>query len=270
MRSHSRRERSAGPYRSSIGRRATAPIGSVRTGQRTLDSGDVPGSRSHDSDGSLRCRNDTGIRDQRWRAGVQSHRPRTRARWRVVEEGPEEPHRAELHREAQPHTVPALGADQLAVGVIQVEVPRELVRARLACIAAIAPLLLIGKKRDRHGARGSAGEQLFGARFGPTLAVDIGVKRAERDPELPGDVGRDVAPVRQHRHRRAQLGARLSRGRPPVRPRARAAARPAIVRSRIRSRSNSDRVAKMPNTSRPVTLVVSVPPVSTFSQTPRF
>ena len=37
----------------------------------------------------------------------------------------------------------------------------------------------------------------------------------------------------------------------PLRPRARAAASPAIVRSWMRSRSNSASVAKIPNTSRP-------------------
>ena len=50
----------------------------------------------------------------------------------------------------------------------------------------------------------------------------------------------------------------ISRGLPPVRPRALAAARPASVRSLIRSCSNSARVAKMPNTRRPVELVVSI------------
>jgi len=61
-----------------------------------------------------------------------------------------------------------------------------------------------------------------------------------------------------------------ARGRPPARPRARAAASPAIVRSWMRSRSNSASVAKMPNTSLPVAVVVSTSPVSTLSPTPRF
>ena len=47
-------------------------------------------------------------------------------------------------------------------------------------------------------------------------------------------------------------------GRPPVRPRARAEARPAIVRSEINSRSNSARAAKMPKTSLPAAVVVSI------------
>ena len=41
------------------------------------------------------------------------------------------------------------------------------------------------------------------------------------------------------------LGSVIPTGRPPVRPRARAAASPALVRSQIRSRSNSAKAAKM-------------------------
>ena len=46
---------------------------------------------------------------------------------------------------------------------------------------------------------------------------------------------------------------------PPLRPRALAAFSPAIVRSRINSRSNSASAAKMPNTRRPAAVVVSMP-----------
>jgi hypothetical protein len=45
---------------------------------------------------------------------------------------------------------------------------------------------------------------------------------------------------------------------PPLRPRARAAASPAIVLSRISSRSNSASGAKMPNTNLPAAVVVSI------------
>ena len=41
------------------------------------------------------------------------------------------------------------------------------------------------------------------------------------------------------------------RGRPPTRPRARAAVKPACVRSRISSASNSANAAKIPKTKRP-------------------
>ncbi len=46
--------------------------------------------------------------------------------------------------------------------------------------------------------------------------------------------------------------------RPPLRPRARAEASPALVRSMISSRSNSANAAKIPNTSRPLAVVVSM------------
>ena len=47
-------------------------------------------------------------------------------------------------------------------------------------------------------------------------------------------------------------------GRPPLRPRARAEARPARVRSEMSSRSNSARAAKIPKTSFPEAVVVSM------------
>jgi hypothetical protein len=46
--------------------------------------------------------------------------------------------------------IPALGANQLAIGVVEVEVPCKLFRARLAGIPAISPFLLGGQERDRH------------------------------------------------------------------------------------------------------------------------
>jgi hypothetical protein len=58
--------------------------------------------------------------------------------------------------------------------------------------------------------------------------------------------------------------------RPPVRPRARAAARPAIVLSWMRAASYSAISAKMPKTSLPYAVVVSmIPLVSDFTPTPR-
>jgi len=50
----------------------------------------------------------------------------------------------------------------------------------------------------------------------------------------------------------------ILKGRPPLRPRARAEASPATVRSEISSRSNSARAAKMPKTSFPAAVVVSM------------
>ena len=58
--------------------------------------------------------------------------------------------RAELDGEAEPHVIPTVGASQLAVGIVETEVPCELVYARFAGISAISPLLLGSEKRDRH------------------------------------------------------------------------------------------------------------------------
>ena len=64
------------------------------------------------------------------------------------------------------------------------------------------------------------------------------------------------------------LAAVILKGGPPVRPRARAEARPALERSAISSRSNSASAAKMLNTSLPAGVVVSTEapcPVSTLN-----
>ena len=64
----------------------------------------------------------------------------------------------------------------------------------------------------------------------------------------------------------------IFRGAPPFRPRARAAASPALVLSEINSRSNSARAAKIPKTSFPLGVVVSMEapcPVRTLKVTPR-
>jgi hypothetical protein len=56
-----------------------------------------------------------------------------------------------------------------------------------------------------------------------------------------------------------RAGSTYRRGRPSRAPRARAAARPDRTRPRISSRSNSARLAKMPNTRRPLGVEVSTP-----------
>jgi len=57
--------------------------------------------------------------------------------------------------------------------------------------------------------------------------------------------------------KRTLLGV-IVKGLPPTRPRARADARPATVRSEISSRSHSARAAKIPKTSFPAAVVVSI------------
>jgi len=61
----------------------------------------------------------------------------------------------------------------------------------------------------------------------------------------------------------------IVRGRPPTRPRARAAANPARVRSRINCRSNSANAPNRWNTNRPPAVVVSIASVTDRNPTPR-
>ena len=93
----------------------------------------------------------------------------------------------------------------------------------------------------------------------------------ERRPRHP-DRGRDrrLRPaLGQHPRATASLSGVIDVGRPPTLPRARAAANPARVRSRIRSRSNAARDARTPNSSRPAGVVVSIASVSDANPTPR-
>ena len=69
---------------------------------------------------------------------------------RIVEESTKEPDSTELQRKAQTHVVATAPIDQVAVGVIQMEKPRELLRRRLPDIAPISAHLLLGQKTDRH------------------------------------------------------------------------------------------------------------------------
>ena len=69
---------------------------------------------------------------------------------RIVQEGAQKPHGAELYGEAQPHVIPTFSRGQLAVGVVEVKVPGELVGTRFTCIAAVTALLFRGQKGDRH------------------------------------------------------------------------------------------------------------------------
>src|SRR5262249_39819511 len=56
----------------------------------------------------------------------------------------------QLQGEAQPVLVPATLGDQGTVGVVEVEVPRQLGGRGLAGVAAVAPLLLRGQEVDGH------------------------------------------------------------------------------------------------------------------------
>ena len=69
---------------------------------------------------------------------------------RVVEEGAEQPHRAELDSHAQTVVVAAVPGDEGAVGVVEVGVARELVGRGVAREAAVAAGLVVGEEADRH------------------------------------------------------------------------------------------------------------------------
>ena len=76
----------------------------------------------------------------------------TRARLgQVIEERAEEAHGAELNGNAEAHVVAAAGADEGLVGVVEVEVAREMVGRWLTCEPAVPALLLVGQEADRHG-----------------------------------------------------------------------------------------------------------------------
>jgi hypothetical protein len=69
---------------------------------------------------------------------------------RIGEEGAQEPHRDQLQGEAQPVLVPAPLGDQGEVGVVEMEVTRQLGGRGLTGVAAITPLLLRGQGIDGH------------------------------------------------------------------------------------------------------------------------
>jgi len=77
-------------------------------------------------------------------------RDATRNSGRFIQESAKKTHRAELDGEPEPHVIPTLGASQLTIGVVKVEVPCDLVRVRLAGIPAISPFLFGRQERDRH------------------------------------------------------------------------------------------------------------------------
>ena len=76
------------------------------------------------------------------------------ARWRfgrIVEEGANEAHGAELQGETEAHMIAAPPVDHVPVGIIQMEKAGQLFRGRLPGITPVPALLLIGQKADGHG-----------------------------------------------------------------------------------------------------------------------
>ena len=72
------------------------------------------------------------------------------ARRRLIQERAQKADRAKLDDEPEPHVIPTLGASQLAIGVVEVEVPCKLLRAWFTGIPVIAPFLFGGQERDRR------------------------------------------------------------------------------------------------------------------------
>jgi hypothetical protein len=69
----------------------------------------------------------------------------------VFQERSQKAHRAELESKAKAMVIPSPPRDALAIRVIEMERPGELLRGRVTGIAAIARLLVLGYKGDRHG-----------------------------------------------------------------------------------------------------------------------
>jgi hypothetical protein len=68
----------------------------------------------------------------------------------IVEEGAQEAHRAELHREAEPVVLATQPGDDRAITFVEVEVAVELLPGRLAGVAAVAAALLAAEEAGRH------------------------------------------------------------------------------------------------------------------------
>ena len=68
----------------------------------------------------------------------------------VRQEAAEKPHRQQLQGEAEPISVAAVLADQVAVGVIKVKEARQLGGGNQVRITAIAALLDLGQEIDGH------------------------------------------------------------------------------------------------------------------------
>ena len=69
---------------------------------------------------------------------------------RVGQESAQEPHRPELHGEPEAVVIAPAPGDEATILVVEVEVAFELGGRRLARVAAVAPLLILGQEVDGH------------------------------------------------------------------------------------------------------------------------
>jgi hypothetical protein len=88
------------------------------------------------------------VRDFKLRRHVTDDHGRHRGR--IGQEGAQKPDGQDLESEAEAVGIAAALDNQLPVGVIDVELARELDRADLLGIPSIAALLRLGQKIDRH------------------------------------------------------------------------------------------------------------------------
>lgn len=69
----------------------------------------------------------------------------------VVEEATEKAYRLQLHGEAQPVVIAPLAVDKLMVGIVQMEIPRQIHRRGFAHIPTVIGALFSGQKLNGHG-----------------------------------------------------------------------------------------------------------------------
>ena len=70
---------------------------------------------------------------------------------KVLEKHPEQANRSELDGDAQAVAIAAMLGDKRAIGVIEIEVPDQLIGGRLVRETTVAPDLVLGEEADRHG-----------------------------------------------------------------------------------------------------------------------
>ena len=163
----------------------------------------------------------------------------------VRQEGAEEVYGAELDRAAQACPVALALVDQLPVVVGQVEAAGELLGGGVLAVAPVPGALLRREEVNRHGAP-------MGSGAARRRRIEVAVDRRPAHPEGLGDGLHGVLSRESYIWRASRtLSVVIARGRPPKRPRARAAESPAWVRSRTSSRSNSAKAPNMWKTSLP-------------------
>lgn len=103
---------------------------------------------------------------------------------RIFEKSAEQPQRAKLHRDTEPVVVAAVCADERPVRIVEMKVPRQLFRGRIAYEATISQCLVVREKADWHrftlcrcrGSGPALGQQFAGPLSRLSFGVDIGIE----------------------------------------------------------------------------------------------